>query len=141
MRAIGVELDQMVAREIRKARRTSMQQIRDALRPLLGRMPPAPMSAPAEDSDPEMDRESLYDMYGGPARPLSLKKVATMHALPAREEDGEDDFWSETPQLLAEKRFACGEYDLAIETLVEARDVEELVRMGTRIYSRDSLPS
>jgi hypothetical protein len=140
LRAIGVEIDEAVARDLRKARRTSMQQIRDAVRPLLACMQPAPMSPPAEDPDPEIDHDSLYDTYGAAPRPLSLKKVATMRALPAREEEGEDGIWSETPQLLAEKRFACGAHDLAIETLVEARDVEELVRMGTQIYSRDSLP-
>jgi len=119
LKAIGVEIDQAVARDLHKARRTSMQQIRDTVRPLLARMQPAPMSPPVEDPDPEIDRDSLYDTYGAPPRPLSLKKVATMRALPAHEEEGEGGIWSETPQLLAEKRFACGAHDLAIETLVE----------------------
>ena len=82
-------------------------------------------------------RRALGSVIG--TAPLPLRKVATMRGVPAREDHGEDGIWSETPQWLAEKRFACGEYDLAINTLVEARDVEKLVWMATQIDESDGV--
>lgn len=41
------------------------------------------------------------------------------------------------PQRIASARFACGERDLALETLVAAGDVASILAYGAQLFDRD----